>query len=101
MAAHEGTVKGLGVGPGVGVEFDEGLEVGLGDSLGEAVAEADGLLCEAAPFVPPHAATASIATTAASLVPTGETNECVGARVTRLGSGVTAHTIKPHGYRAQ
>ncbi len=93
MAAHEGTVTGVGVGPGVGV----GLGEGLGDSLGDMdpPADADGLLCEAPPLVPPQAATANTTMTAASLVPTGKTNECVGARVTRLGFEVTAHTISP------
>jgi hypothetical protein len=97
MAAHEGTITGVGVGPGVGVGLGERLSVELGDSLGEAdaPADADGVLWEATPAVPPHAATASIAMTAASLVPTGKTNERVGARVTRLGFEVTAHTISP------
>jgi hypothetical protein len=96
-AAHEGTVTGVGAGLGVGVGLGSGLGVGLASSLGEALApgDADGLLWEATPFVLPQAATANIATTAASLIPTGKTNECVGARVTRLGFGATAHTISP------
>lgn len=99
MAPHEGTVTGPGVAGdvGVGEGFADGLDAGLGESLEDAVAvgDADGLLRDATPFVPPQAAMASTAMTAASLVPTGKTNECVGARVTRLGFEFTAHTISP------
>jgi hypothetical protein len=71
MAAQDGTATGLADGIGVG----EGLGVGevsrLGEALGDALAaaEGDGLLCEAvAVFEQP--ATARIAMTAASLIPT-------------------------------
>jgi hypothetical protein len=68
MVAHGGTATGLAAGLGVG----EGLGVGVGEGLGDAVAagEAGGLLCEAeAAFEQP--AMATIAMTAASLIPTG------------------------------
>jgi len=95
IAAHDGTVTGVGLWTGDGLGLGEGVGVGLGESLGEALAEAeaDGLPWEATPFVAEQPATANIAMTAASLVPTGKPNECVGARVTRLGIEVTAHTI--------
>jgi hypothetical protein len=72
MAAQDGTATGLaaalGVGDGLGVGVGGRLGEGLGDALAEA--ERDGLLCEAeAEFEQP--AMASIAMTAASLIPTG------------------------------
>ncbi len=72
MAAHDGTATGLatglGVGDGLGVAVGGRLGEGLGDTV--ATAEGDGLLCEAeAAFEQP--AIASIAMTAASLIPTG------------------------------
>ena len=71
MAAQGGTATGLAAALGVG----DGLGVGVGGRLGEglgdapAVAEGNGLLCEAeAEFEQP--AMASTAMTAASLIPT-------------------------------
>ena len=97
MAAQEGTVAAVGVGPGVGVGLGVGLEVGLATSLGEALAPVDaaGLFWEATPLGLPQPPRANIAMTAASLIPTGKTNECARAHVTRLGFEVTAHTISP------
>jgi hypothetical protein len=74
MAAHPGTATGLaaGLGVGDGDGAGAGFEEWLGDALGDALVEAegDGLLCEAeAEFEQP--AMASIAMTAASLIPTG------------------------------
>jgi hypothetical protein len=68
MAAHDGTATGLGEGPGVG----DGLGVGVGGRLGDAPAatEGDGLLGEAVAELE-QPATASIAMTATSLIPTG------------------------------
>ena len=72
MAAQAGTATGLaaglGIGDGVGVRLGEGLGEELGDALAEA--EGDGLLCEAEAEVE-QPAMASIAMTAASLIPTG------------------------------
>jgi hypothetical protein len=72
MAAHAGTATGLAAGLGVG----EGLDVGDGGRLGEGVGDAliasegDGLLREAVAELE-QPAMASIAMTAASLIPTG------------------------------
>lgn len=72
MAAHEGTATrlaaGLGVGDGLGVGVGERLGEGLGDTV--AAAEGDGLLCEVEAELE-QPAIASIAMTAASLIPTG------------------------------
>jgi hypothetical protein len=72
MAAHEGTatgvVAGLGVGDGLGGGVGGRLGEGLGDTV--AAAEGDGLLREAEAELE-QPAIASIAMTAASLIPTG------------------------------
>jgi hypothetical protein len=76
MAAQAGTATGLaaglGVGDGVGVGLGAGLGEELGDAPGDALVEAggDGLLCEAEAELE-QPAMASIAMTAASLIPTG------------------------------
>ena len=64
-----GLTSGLGLGEGIGDGLGEGLGDGLGDAL--ATADGDGLLC-AAEAAPEQPATASIANTAASLIPTGK-----------------------------
>ena len=72
MAAHDGTAIGLATGLGVGEVLGVGVGGRLGEGLGDTVAaaEGDGLLCEAeASFEQP--AMATIAMTAASLIPTG------------------------------
>ena len=72
MAAQDGTAIGLASGLGAG----EGLGVGVGTRLGEGIGDAlitadgDGLLREAVTELE-QPATASIAMTAASLIPTG------------------------------
>lgn len=73
MAAQEGTVAGLTNGLGLGEGVGDGVGDGLGDGLGDALATADGdgLLREAE-AAPPQPTTASIATTAVSLIPTGK-----------------------------
>jgi len=90
MAAQDGTATGLAAGLGAG----DGLGVRVGDGLKEAVARpvGDGLLRTAA--LPPGAqpATANIATTAASLIPTGNWNARARADVTP-GIACTPFTI--------
>jgi len=71
MAAQEGTVTGLTSGLGVG----DGAGVGEGDALAEELGEelateGEGLLLVAVPE-PEQPATARIAMTAASRIPTG------------------------------
>ncbi len=97
MAAQDGTATELAAGLGA----DEGLGVGacdgLGKRLGEAVASAvgDGLLRPAAPAAPAageQPATANMATTAASLIPTGNRNARTRADVTP-GIACTPFTI--------
>lgn len=84
MAAHAGTATGLGDGIGLG----EGVGVGGGDGLGEGLVEAltsadgDGLLRTAAPLAGAQPATANMAATAASLIPTGNWNARTRADVT-------------------
>jgi hypothetical protein len=72
MAAQDGTAigldAGLGVGEGVGVGEASGIGEGVGDAL--TAAEVDGLLREAVAELE-QPAMASIAMTAASLIPTG------------------------------
>jgi hypothetical protein len=93
MAAQVGTAIGLASGLGAG----EGLGVGVGGRLGEGVgdalttAEGDGLLREAVAELE-QPATASIAMTAASLIPTGNWNVRTRADVT-AGIACTPFTI--------
>jgi len=69
MAAQDGTATGLAAGLGVGEGL--GVGVGVGAGLGDAVtaAEGDGLLRDPVAELE-QPATASIAMTAASLIPT-------------------------------
>src|SRR5260370_32096086 len=90
MAAQDGMgtrlAAGLGAGDGLGVRAGEGLKEAVARPVG------DGLLRTAA--VPPGAqpATANIATTAASLIPTGNWNARARADVTP-GIACTPFTI--------
>jgi hypothetical protein len=72
IAAQVGTMAELADGLG----FADGLWSGVGDGLSEAMAEGlaieeVGLCLEATPFELPQPASASMATKAASLIPTG------------------------------
>ena len=94
MAAQDGTATELGAGLGA----DERLGVGAADRLGEGLGDAlaspigDALLRPAAPPAGEQPATAKIATTAASLVPTGNRNVRTRADVT-TGIACTPFTI--------
>ena len=94
MAAQDGTATELAAGLGA----DERLGVGAADRLGEGPGEApaspigDALLRPAAPPAGEQPATAKIATTAASLVPTGNRNVRTRADVT-TGIACTPFTI--------
>lgn len=93
MAAHDGTTTGvatgLGLGEGVGVADTVG--VGVGDSL--AMADGDGLWCGVPPPEFPQPASVSMATTAASLIPTRNWNGAWRADVTAGNIAGTASTI--------
>jgi len=71
MAAQDGTATGLAAGLGVGKGVGVGLGARLGEGLGAALttADGDGLLREAVAELE-QPARASIAMTAASLIPT-------------------------------
>ena len=96
LAAELGVGGGLGVrvGDGLGEGLGVGACDGLGKGLGEAVASGvgDGLLRAAAPAAGAQPATATMATTAASLIPTGNWNARTRADVTP-GIACTAFTI--------
>jgi hypothetical protein len=72
IVAQDGTAIGLAAGLGVGVGLGVGISKGLGEGIGDApaAAEGEGLLCEAEAELE-QLAMASIAMTAASLIPTG------------------------------
>ena len=95
MAAQEGTTAGvpagLGLGEAAGLEAGDSLGLGEGDSL--ASAEGDGLWCAVPPFEFEQPATANMAMMAASLIPTGNSNDARRADVTAWGIGATASTI--------
>lgn len=94
MAAHDGTTTELGDGIGLG----EAARVGVGDGLVEGLGEApaspvgDGLMRTAAPPAGEQPATAKMATTAASLIPTVNRNARRRADVTP-GIACTPFTI--------
>ena len=85
-----GLAAELGVGGGLGVRVGDGLGEGLGEALANPVG--DGLLRAAAPAAGAQPATATMATTAASLIPTGNWNARTRADVTP-GIACTAFTI--------
>src|SRR5216684_2316646 len=86
MAAQDGTATELGAGLGA----DDRLGEGLGDALASPIGDA--LLRPAGPPAGEQPATAKIATTAASLVPTGNRNVRTRADVT-TGIACTPFTI--------
>src|SRR5712664_1510197 len=95
MAAQDGTTagvpSGLELGEGVAVAGAVGLAVALGVGDALAGADADGLLCAVPP--PEQPATANMAMTAASLIPTGNWNDAWRAYVTAGNIAGTASTI--------
>jgi hypothetical protein len=102
IAAHEGTATGLAAGLGVGTGLGVSVGCGLGAGLDEGLAstEGDGLVCEAdAELEQP--AMASIAMTAASLIPTGNCNAGSRGDVTAAGGVATEVHNKPAGFRSQ
>jgi hypothetical protein len=72
MVAQDGTATGLAAGLGVAVGLGVGVSEGFGEGLGDplAAAEGDGLWCDAEAGLE-QPAMATIAMTAASLIPTG------------------------------
>ncbi len=94
MAAQDGTLaRGLGVATGLGEGDGDGLGAGLGDAL--ARAEGDGLPCAARLLEPEQPATVNMASTAASLSPTGKSNVPLDVDVTATAFDGTASTISP------
>ncbi len=97
MAAQDGTTagvpSGLELGEGVGVAGAVGLAVALGPGDALAGAVVDGLLCAVPPPEFEQPATANMAMTAATLIPTGNWNDAWRADVTAGNMAGTASTI--------
>ena len=93
IAAQDGTTAGVPAGLGLG----EAAGLGVGDSVGlgegDSLASAEGEWCGVPPLEFEQPATANMAMTAASLIPTGKSNDARRADVTAWGIGGTASTI--------